>query len=170
VGKSSLINMLLNAKRLARTSVTPGRTQLINHFLVNDDWYLVDLPGYGFAKAPKNLREKWQKTLRRYLSERENLYCVFVLIDSRIPPQKIDLEFVDWLGEVQVPFVLAFTKADKQHGRHTQTHAAAFRRAMKERWDELPPIFVTSAKTRQGRHELLAFIDKVNKDARQPGA
>lgn len=169
VGKSSLINMLTGKTQLAKTSQTPGKTQLINYFLINHEkgqhgsgWYLVDLPGYGYAKASKTSRQKWEKMIRRYLAMRKSLQCVFVLIDSRIPPQALDLEFVNWLGEMGVPFILLFTKADKQTHKKTLAQTEAFLKAMQESWDALPQHIITSAQTKQGREEVLALIADVN--------
>jgi GTP-binding protein len=162
VGKSSLINMLTGFKSLAKTSSTPGKTQLINHFLINEQWYLVDLPGYGFAKSSKSNRSKWQKMIRTYLESRENLICTFVLIDSRLEPQKIDLEFVNWLGTKGVPISLIFTKADKQSLNKTQSNIAKFNKELKKTWESLPPEYVTSAETSYGREEVLDFIEVCN--------
>lgn len=162
VGKSSLINMLTGQRKLAKTSSVPGKTQLINHFLINDRWYLVDLPGYGWAKVSKDSREKWAKMIRHYLTGRPNLACVFVLIDSRLEPQKIDLDFLESLGQMQVPFVLVFTKADKQSATKTEQSIARFCATMRESWEELPPVFTTSAEKKTGREEILAFIEDVN--------
>jgi GTP-binding protein len=161
VGKSSLINMLCNHKNLAKTSARPGKTQLINHFSINSkQWYLVDLPGYGYARTSKTNREKWEGMIVNYLCKRENLYCVFVLIDSRLEPQKIDLEFIDWLGEKELPFVLAFTKTDKISAVQVDKHIAAFKRELEKSWDEIPPIFKTSAVENKGKTEILEFIEK----------
>ena len=162
VGKSSLINMLTEHKGLAKTSSSPGKTQLINHFLINDTWYLVDLPGYGYAKVSKGSRDDWRKMINYYFQKRENLTCVFVLIDSRHEPMKTDLDFINHLGQIGVPFVLVFTKADKQSSVKTDSTIAAYKRTLLQTWDELPHIFVTSAEKRTGRDELLAFIDGVN--------
>ncbi len=160
VGKSSLINMLCNNKNLAKTSSKPGKTQLINHFSINNNqWYLVDLPGYGYARTAKSNREKWEGMIVDYLTKRENLYCVFVLIDSRLEPQKIDLEFIDWLGEQGIPFVLVFTKIDKISTVQTDKNIAAFKREMLKSWDDIPPIFKTSAVQNKGQTELLEFIE-----------
>lgn len=160
VGKSSLINMLCNNKNLAKTSSKPGKTQLINHFSINNNqWYLVDLPGYGYARTAKSNREKWEGMIVDYLTKRENLYCVFVLIDSRLEPQKIDLEFIDWLGEHGIPFVLVFTKIDKISTVQTDKNIAAFKREMSKSWDDIPPIFKTSAVQNKGQTELLEFIE-----------
>ena len=164
VGKSSLINMLTNRKSLARISNTPGKTQTINHFLINDEWYLVDLPGYGFAKVSKSSRLAWEKMIREYLLKRENLQCIFVLIDCRIPPQKLDLEFVNWLGEMMIPFVLVFTKADKVSDAKTVANLEAFTTEMQKKWEEMPQIFVSSATKKTGREEILQFIEEVNRN------
>jgi GTP-binding protein len=163
VGKSSLINMLVNKKGLAKTSQTPGKTQLINHFIVNEDWYIVDLPGYGYAKTSRSNREDWQKFIHYYLRNRENLQCVFVLIDSRIEPQKIDIEFCCWLGENGIPFLIVYTKADKQSNFKTQQNAGKFHKELLEFFEEVPREFVTSSETRDGRDEILEFIDGNNK-------
>lgn len=162
VGKSSLINAMTNRKNLAKTSQTPGKTQLINHFLINGEWYLVDLPGYGFAKASKTDRANWEKFIRRYLRDRENLQCVFVLIDSRLEPQKIDLDFCAWLGEEGIPFVLVFTKADKQSTVKSDKNMSLFRKSLLQWFEEMPPVFLTSSETRKGCEEVLGFIDDVN--------
>jgi GTP-binding protein len=163
VGKSSLINMLVAKKGLAKTSQTPGKTQLINHFYINELWYLVDLPGYGYARISKSKKEDWNKFIRTYLDKRESLQCVMVLIDSRLEPQKIDIEFCNWLGEKGLSFVLIFTKADKQSSIKTDQNIAKFKKAMLATFDEVPPIFVTSAETQLGRDEVLGFIDGVNR-------
>jgi len=172
VGKSSLINALTSRAGLAKTSASPGKTQLINHFLINDQWYLVDLPGYGYAKVSKTARAEWHKMINAYLQRRENLACVCVLIDSRLPPQASDLEFMEKLGEMGVPFVMVFTKIDKQSASQTRTLIAAYLAKMSEIWDELPRHFLTSASTKAGRDELLGFIDEVNQQlaAAAPGA
>lgn len=162
VGKSSLINMLTERKKLAKTSSLPGKTQLINHFLINDTWYLVDLPGYGWARVSQTSREKWSKMIKAYLRNRKNLACVFLLIDSRLEPQKSDEEFAQMLGEMGVPFVLVFTKIDKQSDQKTQANIAAFRRKLLETWEELPPIFITSSEEKKGREDILQFITHTN--------
>ncbi|MDB5024640.1 MAG: engB [Mucilaginibacter sp.] len=162
VGKSSLINMLVAKKGLAKTSQTPGKTQLINHFLINDFWYIVDLPGYGYARASKSKKADWDKFIHSYLDKRESLQCVMALIDSRLEPQKIDLEFCNWLGEKGLSFVLVFTKADKQSGVKTEQNMAKFKKALLATFDEVPRCFVTSAQTQLGRDEVLGFIDGVN--------
>lgn len=163
VGKSSLINALTQKKGLAKTSQTPGKTQLINHFLINENWYIVDLPGYGFAKVSKTSRSSWEKFIRAYLLKRESLQCVFVLIDCRVPPQKIDLDFCFWLGENGIPFVLVFTKADKQSPLKTRQSVENFNKALLQYFEELPQQFITSSETRLGREELLEFITGINK-------
>lgn len=166
VGKSSLINMLCNRTHLAKTSAAPGKTQLINHFdIVSDDnlrWYLVDLPGYGFAKVSQSERKKWEKMIQDYLRKRENLVSVFVLIDSRHEPQPIDLDFVNKLGQWQVPFSIVFTKSDKNKPGRTTNMVAAFSQKMKESWESLPPVFISSAVEKSGRKEILDYILRLN--------
>lgn len=162
VGKSSLINMLTDRTKLAKTSGKPGKTQLINHFLINKEWYLVDLPGYGWAKVSKTLKEQWDAMIRNYLLQRENLYNVFVLVDSRIPPQKIDLDFINWLGENKIPFSIIFTKADKRNNAKTQSSIATFKNKLSEEWDELPSTFISSAANKIGQKEILSFISSIN--------
>lgn len=162
VGKSSLINMLVGKKGLAKTSQTPGKTQLINHFVINDNWYLVDLPGYGYARISKSKKEDWDKFIRAYLNKRESLQCVFVLIDSRLDPQKIDLEFCNWLGEKGLPFSLIFTKADKQSTVKTDQSVSKFKKALLATFEEAPDMFVTSSELQTGRDEVLNFIGSVN--------
>jgi GTP-binding protein len=161
VGKSSLINMVTGHKKLAKTSGRPGKTQLINHFDIDDVWYLVDLPGYGYAKVSKTEREKWDKMIKNYLKQRENLFCTFVLIDSRLDPQKNDLEFIDWLGQNEIPLALIFTKIDKISINQVQSNVAKFRKVMKKKWADIPPLFVSSSETTQGREEVLGFIRDV---------
>ena len=163
VGKSSLINMLTNKKSLAKTSGKPGKTQVINHFLINDEWYLVDLPGYGYAKVPITERKKWEKFTQKYILERENLYCLFVLIDSRHEPQPVDIEFMEWLGIRGIPFVMVFTKIDKLKPEELAENLKVYEEKMQESWEKMPDFFVTSAETRQGKTELLEFINKVNR-------
>lgn len=158
VGKSSLINMLAERKKLAKISGRPGKTQLINHFLINQQWHLVDLPGYGWAKVSKSAREGFGHLIQDYLLNRPQLVCLFVLIDSRHPPQNIDLRFLEWVGVQQIPFVLVFTKADKQSHNKTQKSMAVYRKTLKKTWAELPPIFVTSAVDGSGREDLLDYI------------
>ncbi|MEO6521204.1 MAG: ribosome biogenesis GTP-binding protein YihA/YsxC [Mucilaginibacter sp.] len=162
VGKSSLINMLVNKHGLAKTSQTPGKTQLINHFLINEKWYIVDLPGYGYARISKSKKEDWNKFIRTYLDKRESLQCVFVLIDSRLEPQKIDLEFCNWLGEKSIPFSLIFTKADKQSNTKTDQNVSKFKKALLATFDEVPTLFITSAELQSGREEVLNFVGSVN--------
>ncbi|MDA9554758.1 ribosome biogenesis GTP-binding protein YihA/YsxC [Pelobium sp.] len=164
VGKSSLINMLVNVKGLAKTSQKPGKTQLINHFLVNKSWYIVDLPGYGYAKSSKSNREDWAKFIRHYLEKRESMQCVFVLIDSRLEPQKIDIDFCCSLGERGIPFILIFTKADKQGAPKSQQNMAQFRKALLAYFDEVPQMILTSAENQLGRDTVLNFIDEVNQN------
>ncbi|HEX8426059.1 ribosome biogenesis GTP-binding protein YihA/YsxC [Hymenobacter sp.] len=163
VGKSSLINMLTERRGLAKTSSLPGKTQLINHFLINKTWYLVDLPGYGYAKTSKVNRAAWTRMINYYLRQRPNLACVFVLIDSRHPAQKVDLEFMEMLGTEGIPFVMVFTKADKQSNSRTQQQVADYMKKMSENWDEVPQHFITSAEEKTGRDEVLAFIENVNR-------
>lgn len=162
VGKSSLINMLVNNKKLAKTSSKPGKTQTINHFLINKDWFLVDLPGYGYATISKSMREKWQKMISDYLIRRENLQLVFVLVDARLEPQKIDLEFIDNLGISQVPFAIIFTKTDKLSASATQSHVQRFKNKMLETWEELPTMLLSSAETGRGKEDILTFIEQIN--------
>jgi GTP-binding protein len=162
VGKSSLINMLTHHKKLAKTSGQPGKTQLINHFLINNEWYLVDLPGYGYAKVMRNQRNKWLNFIREYMLSRKNLHCVMVLIDIRLEPQEIDLDFMNWLGVNGIPFAMVFTKADKLGKTQLDKNLAAYRREMLKSWEELPPQFVTSATSEMGRDEVLDFIQQIN--------
>lgn len=163
VGKSSLINMLTEKKSLAKTSQKPGKTRTINHFLIDDTWYLVDLPGYGWAKVSKTDREAWAKMIQTYLTQRENLFCVFVLVDSRHAPQANDLEFMRWLATNKVPFVILFTKADKQKAHRTHENVNYYVQQMLIEWEVLPPYFVTSAESREGREGLLQYIGELNK-------
>lgn len=163
VGKSSLINMLADNQKLAKTSGTPGKTQLINHFLINKEWYLVDLPGYGFAKVSQNARNRWEQMIENYLRKRENLRNVFVLIDGRHKPQKIDLEFVNKLGLWEVPFTLVFTKADKETQKIVSQNVKDFLQKMREDWQFLPQSFVTSAVKKHGRDKILGFIGETMK-------
>lgn len=162
VGKSSLINMLCRKKGLAKTSQSPGKTQVINHFKINDVWYLVDLPGYGYAKVSQTTRKSWEGMIKTYLEKRENLQCVMVLIDSRLEPQKVDLEFIDWLGSKAIPFVIIFTKADKQSKTKTAANVDLFKNTLAKNWEEIPQCFVTSAEETTGRDEVLGFIDQIN--------
>jgi GTP-binding protein len=170
VGKSSLINMIVNNEKLAKTSGTPGKTQLINHFNINNEWYLVDLPGYGFAKVSMSNRKKWEKMIEDYLRKRENLVNVFILIDSRHGPQKNDLEFVNKLGEWQIPFCLVFTKADKENQRTVAKNVKDFLDKMRMTWQFLPQHFVTSTIKKMGRDKILELITEMNKEfEREPG-
>lgn len=162
VGKSSLINMLTRHKGLARISQNPGKTQLINHFLINQEWYLVDLPGYGYARTSKTNRKSWAAFIKQYLEKRGTLQAVMVLIDSRLKPQQNDLEFINWLGERGIPFVLVFTKTDKLSKQKTVQHIQDFKKEMLKTWEEIPDLFITSAENKTGREEILDFIDKVN--------
>ena len=164
VGKSSLINMLTNNRKLAKTSSTPGKTLLINHFIINKEWYLVDLPGYGFAKRSKKEIDKLDQMIRGYILQRDQLVNVFVLVDVRLEPQKIDLEFIEWLGLSSVPFAIVFTKADKLSAAKVSASVEAYKKVLLETWEELPPIFITSAEKRQGRDEVLDYIDQINKE------
>ena len=167
VGKSSLINMLTGVKGLAKTSGRPGKTQLINHFLINNEWYLVDLPGYGYARTSKTSREKFSTMMRDYFLHREALTNVFVLIDSRIPPQAIDLEFITFLGTHGVPLALVFTKTDKEKQREVMTNIKAMKQALAEQWEELPPMFLTSSLTGYGRDDILDCIENINQSLKQ---
>lgn len=162
VGKSSLINMLAGQKNLAKVSVRPGKTQLINHFIIDEKWYLVDLPGYGYAKISLSVKEKFQKLISRYILSRENLYCLFVLIDIRHSPQQIDLEFITWLGENSVPFAIIFTKADKVGKVTASQNVAAYSLELKKIWEELPPILVSSSLDGTGQEEIISFIENTN--------
>lgn len=162
VGKSSLINMLTDNKKLAMTSSTPGKTLLINHFLINKQWYLVDLPGYGYANRSKKGVADIQRVIGSYLEKRMEMTCLFVLIDSRLEPQKIDVDFMNWLGENQVPFAIVFTKADKQSKSRTESNIKIYLEKLKEQWEELPPHFVTSSLSGIGKIEMLAYIDSIN--------
>lgn len=163
VGKSSLINMLTNVRGLAMTSSKPGKTLLINHFLINKNWHLVDLPGYGYATTGKKMREQLQTIIESYILKREQLTSVFVLVDSRHKPQTIDLDFMAWLGENGVPFALVFTKLDKMSNRVAKENLKTYQESLAEQWEELPPIFVTSSEKAIGRQELLQYIDDINK-------
>lgn len=162
VGKSSLINMLTARKGLAMTSQKPGKTQLINHFIINDAWYLVDLPGYGYARLGKDSRDSLRRMIEDYVLERKELVLLFVLLDCRHDPQKIDLEFIQWLGEEGVPFALVFTKADKLSKGRLAANVEAYKAKLREEWEELPPIFVTSSEERMERDELLGYIEEIN--------
>lgn len=167
VGKSSLINMLTKNPKLAMTSATPGKTLLINHFLINKEWYLVDLPGYGYAQRGKKMMEKIQKLIEYYVLERKQMTCLFVLIDSRLEPQRIDLEFIEWLGENGIPFALIFTKADKQSVGKTKASVNRFLNTLKGQWEELPPHFISSSENKTGRQEILNYIEQVNRSLKE---
>ncbi len=167
VGKSSLINMLTQRNKLAKTSATPGKTLLINHFLINGEWHLVDLPGYGYAKRGAKERARLKEMIANYVLSREQLVNLFLLIDSRLEPQKIDLEFVEWLGENGVPFSIVFTKADKVSKTRLAANVETFLNTLREQWEELPPYFVTSSETRTGRDDVLGYIEQINKDIRK---
>ncbi|MGP1463047.1 ribosome biogenesis GTP-binding protein YihA/YsxC [Tannerella sp.] len=166
VGKSSLINMLTARKRLAMTSQKPGKTQLINHFIINNDWYLVDLPGYGYAQRGKENRENLRRIIESYILLRPQLTCLFVLLDCRHAPQKIDLEFMEWLGENEVPFAIIFTKTDKISKGRLQENLDAYRRKMLETWEELPNILTSSSENKDGREEILHYIDEINRQTK----
>lgn len=162
VGKSSLINMLTKHKGLAMTSATPGKTMLINHFLVNDEWYIVDLPGYGYARRGKESRDQLREIIENYILNRSQMTNLFVLVDSRHEPQKIDMEFIEWLGENNIPFSIVFTKTDKMGTEVAKKHIADYCEKLLETWEELPPVFVTSSQTGRGREELLDYISQLN--------
>jgi GTP-binding protein len=164
VGKSSLINMLTGRKKLAKTSSTPGKTRTINHFLINESWYLVDLPGYGYAKVSKDIKKQWNKTAINYILKRENLMCLFVLIDSRHPPQKNDVLFIELLGHNQVPFVIVFTKTDKVSEIELKKNTLNFKKELLKHWEFLPNSFDFSIKKKPGKNEILDFIEKTNKN------
>lgn len=163
VGKSSLINMLTNRKKLAKTSSTPGKTQAINHFIINKSWYIVDLPGIGYAKTSKKMRASWSKMTENYLLKRENLLTTFVLVDSRLEPQKIDLEFIEWMGLSQLPFVILFTKADKCTKSQLAQNINKYKEKLLETWEEIPEYIITSSTTSLGKEDVLNYIEKTNK-------
>lgn len=167
VGKSSLINMLTNNKKLAKTSSTPGKTLLINHFIINREWYLVDLPGYGFAKRSKSEVQRLDQMIRGYILQREQLVNVFVLVDIRLEPQKIDLEFMQWLGESGIPFSILFTKADKLTKAKARASVEAYEKKLLETWEEMPPYFVTSSENKEGREEVLDYIAQINQSIQE---
>ena len=167
VGKSSLINMLTNNKKLAKTSATPGKTLLINHFIINNEWYLVDLPGYGFAKRSKKEIAKLEQMINGYILQRQQLVNVFLLVDVRLEAQKVDLDFIQFLGTSSVPFAIVFTKADKLSPTKVRQNVEAYRKVLSETWEELPPIFVTSSEKKQGRDEVLDYIDQINKSLKE---
>jgi GTP-binding protein len=162
VGKSSLINRLTNKKSLAKISGKPGKTRLINHFLINEEWYLVDLPGYGYAEVPKKERLKWEQFIKRYILQRENLYCLFVLVDSRHEPQKPDLDFMEWLGISEIPFTIIFTKTDKLRPEELKSNLKKYEEKMFETWETMPGYYVSSAETGEGTEEILGFIEHLN--------
>ncbi len=162
VGKSSLINMLVNRKQLAKTSGKPGKTQTINFFLINDRWHLVDLPGYGWAGVSKEKKIEWVAFVRDYLLKRQNLYCLFILVDIRHDPQSIDLEFINWAGENRIPFAIVFTKSDKISKRKRAASIAKYKKRLLKDWESLPDIFITSSLKNNGKEEILNFIDKIN--------
>ena len=162
VGKSSLINRLTNNGKLAKTSATPGKTLLINHFIINKEWYLVDLPGYGYAKRSKKEVDKLDQMIRGYILQREQLVNVFVLVDIRLEPQKIDLDFIEWLGVSSVPFAIVFTKADKLTPNKCRQAMEAYKKKLSETWDEMPPMFLTSAEKKDGRDDVLNYIEQIN--------
>ncbi len=164
VGKSSLINMLVGNKGLAKISGRPGKTQLINHFIINKQWFLVDLPGYGYAKASKVQRDKWERFIVEYLTNRKQLNNIFVLLDSRLDPQKIDLEFMNWCGEKQLPFSMVFTKIDKLSSSALAKNLAKYKKEMLKYWEELPPVFTTSSESAFGKEKILNYIDVIIKD------
>lgn len=162
VGKSSLINMLTNHIGLAKTSSKPGKTQLINHFLINKEWYLVDLPGYGYAKVSKQSKKTFQQFITDYFKKRRELVSAFVLVDIRHEPQKIDLEFMQWLGENAIPFAIVFTKADKLTEKQIQEHVTSYSEILLQQWEEMPPYFITSSENRLGKEDLLSYIETIN--------
>lgn len=164
VGKSSLINMLTGKSKLAKTSATPGKTMLINHFLINKEWFLVDLPGYGYAKRSKKDKEKLETMIAGYILKREQMINLFLLIDCRHEPQKIDMEFMEWLGENGVPFSIVFTKADKLGGSKLSQNISSYLKEVRKQWEELPPYFITSSENKTGRQELLDYIEQINKE------
>ncbi len=164
VGKSSLINMITGRKKLAKISGTPGKTITINHFMINGDWYLVDLPGYGYAKRSKTERQKWEKMIRGYLLNSENLISTFILVDARHEPQTNDLEFINWMGMSQLPFVIVFTKADKLTGNQLQNSIAKYKKRLSENWEELPPMIITSSETGLGKDDILDYIEENNQE------
>ncbi len=164
VGKSSLINMLCNHKGLAKTSSTPGKTLLINYFIINNEWYLIDLPGYGFAKRSQKVQQQIDQMIRGYILQRKQMVNLFVLVDIRLKPQKIDREFIDWLGMSGIPFTIVFTKADKLSKAKAQENTTLWMNELKETWEELPPYFITSAESKLGREEMLDYIEQINKE------
>lgn len=167
VGKSSLINMICSKDELALTSGKPGKTRMINYFHINHKWFLVDLPGYGYAITSKAMRKEWEKMIKTYLSKRENLYCTFVLIDSRIPPQQLDIDLLNWLGEERIPFVIVYTKTDKLNTEEYERNTQAFKDTLSETWNELPRQFASSAKTSSGKEIILTYIEELVKQYEQ---
>jgi len=163
VGKSSLINMIAGVKKLAKTSTTPGKTQLINHFLINEEWYLADLPGYGYAKISKETRAKWENMIKGYLLNRENLLTTFILVDSRIEPQQSDLEFMEWMGTNEIPFAIVFTKTDKLSRNELSRNFESYKKELNEIWEELPHTILSSSENKKGKNEILSFIEETNK-------
>ena len=168
VGKSSLINMLTSRKGLAKTSTTPGKTQLLNHFLINKKWYLVDLPGYGYAKVSKTSKATWDRMIRDYLEKRKNLMTVFILIDIRLDPQPIDLRFIRWVGEKQIPLAIVFTKSDKISKQQVIFSVEQYKKELKKSWAELPLLFITSSEKKTGKEDILNYIEETNKDFVMP--
>jgi GTP-binding protein len=168
VGKSSLVNMLTGRKNMAHTSKTPGKTQLLNYYLINGEWYLVDLPGYGYARISKRKRREWEIMIQGYLSRRTTLQCAFILVDANIPPQAIDVEFINWLGEKRIPFVIVYTKTDRLKPEELEANIAAIQQELREYWNELPQQFVSSAVGKTGTEEILAFIDGINQQYSEP--
>ena len=164
VGKSSLINMLTGKKGLAKVSGTPGKTQTLNYFIIDNSWYIVDLPGYGYAKISKTKRHQWEKMISTFLQKRENLQCAFVLLDGNIPPQQIDVEFINWLGEMHIPFVLIYTKTDKVRGNKLEGNIKAIQDELLKYWNDLPQQFITSANKKEGGEEILEFIYQINQE------
>ena len=162
VGKSSLINMLTERKDLARTSKQPGKTSMINYYHINEEFYIVDLPGYGYAKSSKKTRSKWEKMIAEYLEHHKNLMNVFVLVDSNVPPQRIDVEFINWLGKKQIPFSIVYTKTDRLTANKAASNISAIRRELHKYWNALPPEFITSSESGKGRAELLEYIEEMN--------
>jgi len=165
VGKSSLINMLVDRKKLAKTSSTPGKTQTVNHFLVNDSWYLVDLPGYGYASASRSARFEWGKMIEQYLKNRKNLFCTFILLDARLKPQAIDLDFITWMGEHHLPLAILLTKSDKLKQQELAKSKNTIENKLLEQWDELPPLFITSSEKKSGRDKILDFISEAMEES-----
>jgi len=162
VGKSSLINMIVGKKKLAKISSTPGKTQLINHFIINESWYLVDLPGYGYAKIAKTKRQEWKKLINDYILNRENLMCLFLLIDSRLPPQKNDLSFIEFLGSSSIPFIILFTKTDKIKPKQIELNLNTYKEELKKTWETVPEFIISSTINKNGRDEILNFIGETN--------